>query len=89
MLRLYQPHISRFWKIYFNSLQANLVSSMFWGYQCNNSLMPFFKPKNTFFTSINAIFNIITYTHSFCTFNKKPPKNWYTGKQPTHFAMKP
>ena len=38
------------------------------------SLIPFFKPKNTFFTSTNAIFNIIAYTHSFCTFNTPPPK---------------
>ena len=60
-----------------------------WATQCNNSLIRFLKPKTTFFTSTNAIFNIITYTHSFCTFNKKPLKNGYTRKQPTHFSMKP
>ena len=62
--------------------------------QCNNPLIPFFKPKNTFFTSTNATFNIITYTHSFCTFNKKQqqqqqPKNWYTRTQPIQFSMIP
>ena len=36
-------------------------------------LLPFFKPKNTFLKSTNVIFNIITYTHSFCNFNLKNP----------------
>ena len=31
-----------------------------------------FSHQNTFFTSTNAIFNIITYTHSFCTCNQTP-----------------
>ena len=53
------------------------------------SLIPFFKPKNTFFTSTNAIFNIIAYTHSFCTFNTPPPQNRYTRNQPIHFSMIP
>ena len=35
------------------------------------TLISFFKPKNIFLTSTNVIFNIITYTRSFCTFNKK------------------
>ena len=41
--------------------------------QRDNSLIPFFKPKNIFLTSTNTIFNIITYTHSFRTFNQKRP----------------
>ena len=32
------------------------------------SLIPFFTSKHTFFTSNNAIFNIITHTHFFYTF---------------------
>ena len=36
--------------------------------QCNNSPLPFFKPKYTFFTSTNAIFNTITYAHFFNIF---------------------
>ena len=35
------------------------------------------------------IFNIITYTHPFCSFNKKTPKNEYTRNQPIHFSMIP
>ena len=31
-----------------------------------------FSHQNTFFTSTNAIFNIITYTHPFCTCNQTP-----------------
>ena len=49
--------------------------------QCNNPLIPFFKPKNTFFTSTNATFNIITYTHSFCTFNQKKNKKQNKNKK--------
>ena len=37
----------------------------------NNSLIPFFKPKKTFFTSINTKNSITIYTHLYCTFNKK------------------
>ena len=51
-----------------------------------NSLILLFTSKQ----STNAIFNIIyTYTHPFCTFNKKTPKNEYTRNQPIHFSMKP
>ena len=35
--------------------------------------MAFFTPKNTFFTSTNVIFNIITYTHFLKLFHKKTP----------------
>ena len=35
--------------------------------------MPFFKPKKTFFTSINTKNNIFTYTHLFGIFNQKQP----------------
>ena len=35
--------------------------------------MPFFKPKKTFFTSINIKNNIFTYTHLFGIFNQKQP----------------
>ena len=55
-----------------------------------NSLIPFFTPKHTFLTSNNVVFNIITYTLFFTLFNqRKPFKNKYTRKQPTHFFMKP
>ena len=40
----------------------------FWATQRNNSLIPFFQTEKYIFTSTNAIFNIITYTHSFYTF---------------------
>ena len=51
-----------------------------------NSLILLFTSKQ----STNAIFNIIyTYTHPFCTFNKKTPKNGYTRNQPIHFSMTP
>ena len=63
------------------------VAVCFGAIQRCNPLIPFFKPKNTFLTSTNVIFNIITDTHRFCTFNKKNPKNGYTRKQPIHFSM--
>ena len=44
-----------------------------WATQGNNPLIPFFTSKHTFFTCINAIFNILIYTHSFCTFNQRNP----------------
>ena len=43
----------------------------------------------TILKSTNAIFDIITYTHPFCTFYKKTPKDGYTRKQPIHFSMIP
>ena len=55
--------------------------------QRHNTLIRFFTLINTFFTSNNAIFNSITQTHIFHTFNKKTPKNRYKRKQPTHFSM--
>ena len=39
-------------------------SSMFLGYLVNNMLIPFFKPKNTFFISTNTKNNIITYIYT-------------------------
>ena len=45
-----------------------ILALCFGATQCNNWLIPFFKPKNTFFTSTNAISNIIAYAHSFYTF---------------------
>ena len=35
--------------------------------------IPFFQKEKHILTSTNAIFNITTYTHPFCTFNKKKP----------------
>ena len=46
----------------------NILAVCFWATQRDNLLIPFFKPKNIFFTSTNAIFNIITYTHCFLHF---------------------
>ena len=51
-----------------------ILAVCFWATQCNNSLIPFSKPKKTFFASNNGIFNIITNTHSFYTFNQKKKK---------------
>ena len=36
-------------------------------------LIPFFTPKNKFFTSNNVIFNTNTHTHFFTIFNKENP----------------
>ena len=52
-------------------------------------LYPFQTEKHIFY-KYQCDFNIITYTHSFCTFNKKnPTKNRYTKNQPIHFSMTP
>ena len=48
----------------------------------NNSLIPFFEPKKTFFTSINTKNSIIIYIHPFFTFNNPPLKSVY--KEPTY-----
>ena len=48
-----------------------------------------FHTKNIFFASSNAIFDINTHTHFLHFVIKKPSKNRYTRKQPTHFSMKP
>ena len=50
---------------------VGIAAVCFWATQCNNPLVLFFKPKNIFFTSTNAIFNIITYSHFFALSIKK------------------
>ena len=50
-------------------------------------LYPFSNLKTHFFISASTIFNIFTCTHSFCTFNKKTPKNGYTSAKSIHFSM--
>ena len=50
-----------------------MLAVCFWAILDIYLLIPFFKPKKTFFTTTNAIFNIIIYTHPFCTFNQKKP----------------
>ena len=50
-----------------------LLSSVFWCYLGQKSLIPFLKRKKAFFTSINTKNNIFTYTHLFCIFHNNPP----------------
>ena len=66
-----------------------MLAVCFWAILDIYPLIPLVKPKKTFFTTTNAIFNIIIYTHPFCTFNKPPPKNGYTRTQPIDFTMMP
>ena len=49
----------------------------------NNSLIPFSKPKKTFFTSINTKNSITIYAHPYCTLNKKTPLK-LVYKEPTY-----
>ena len=70
-----------------NALTSNQVSSMFLG---QNLHIPFFTPKHALLTSNNVIFNTNTHTHFFKLFSRRrPPKNRYTRKQPTHFSKTP
>ena len=89
---IYYFHVSSksFRKVLTHFMQClfyQFSSSTLWSYPRDNLLIPFFTLINTFFTSNNAIFNNITQTHVFRLFNrKKPPKNMYTRKQPTHLT---
>ena len=68
------------------SISLNMSAVCFAATQCIFLLIPFFKPIKTFSTSINTKNNIFTYTHLFCTFNKKRPlKSVYRNPTYTFF----
>ena len=73
-----------------NALTSNQVSSMFLGYLASKFTYTLFHTKTALLTSNNVIFNTNTHTHFFTLFSRRrPPKNRYTRKQPTHFSMTP